>query len=85
MKKQNLSTFLKNKTRSYSAQAAITSFAVHLLLIIFAGSIVAVRYVQKQNAELIARTEARPKMERKKLQAPAATASATVAYFQAGQ
>ena len=72
MKKQNLSTFLKNKTRSYSAQAAITSFAVHLLLIIFAGSIVAVRYVQKQNAELIARTEARPKMERKKLQAPAA-------------
>lgn len=72
MKKRNLSTLLKSKTRSYSAQAAITSFAVHLLLILFAGSIVAVRYVQKQNAELIARTESRPKLERKKLQAPVA-------------
>ncbi|MFA7369727.1 MAG: hypothetical protein WC334_08800, partial [Kiritimatiellales bacterium] len=71
MKKRNLSTLLKNKTRSYSAQAAITSFVIHLLIIIFAGSVVAVRYVQKQNAELIARTENRPKLERKKLQASA--------------
>ena len=71
MKKRTLSTLLKNKTRSYSAQAAITSFVIHLLLVVFAGSIVAVTYVQKQNAMLIARTESRPKLERKKIQAPA--------------
>ena len=71
MKKRTLSTLLKNKTRSYSAQAAITSFVIHLLLVIFAGSIVAVKYVQKQNAMLIAQTESRPKLERKKIQAPA--------------
>jgi|GEM_PF-2861082 len=72
MKKRNLSTLWKNKTRSYSAQAAITSIIIHSLLILFAGSIVTVRYVQKQRAELIARTESRPKLERKKLQAPVA-------------
>jgi hypothetical protein len=71
MKKQNLGNFLKIRTRSYSAQAAVTSLVIHLLLIIFAGSIVAVRYVRKQNAELIASTESRPKLERKKLQAAA--------------
>ncbi len=69
MKKRNLSSLLKKRTRSYSAQAAITTFFIHLLLVVFAGSIVAVRYVQKQNAELIARTESRPKLERKKIQA----------------
>ncbi len=72
MKKRNLSSFLKNKTRAYSAQAAITTVVVHLLLIGFAGSVVVVHYVQKRNAELIAHTEAKPKLERKKLQAPAA-------------
>ncbi len=71
MKKRKLNTLLKNKNRFYSAEAALTSFIFHLLLIVFAGSIVAVRYVQKQNAELIARTESHPKLERKKLQAPA--------------
>jgi hypothetical protein len=71
MKKRNPNNSLKNKTRSYSAQAAVTTVAIHLLLIIFAGSIVAVRYVQKQNAQLVARTESRPKLERKKLQASA--------------
>lgn len=72
MKKLNLSSFLKNKTRAYSAQAAVTTIVVHLLLIGFAGSIVVVHYVQKRNAELIAHTEAKPKLERKKLQAPVA-------------
>ena len=70
MKKRSLSARLKNRTRSCSAQAALTSVAIHLLLIIFAGSIVAVRYVQKQSAELIARTETRPKLERRPLQTP---------------
>ncbi|MFA7257777.1 MAG: hypothetical protein WC047_09415, partial [Kiritimatiellales bacterium] len=70
MKKRNLNNLLKNKTRSYSAQAALTSFGIHALLIIFAVSIVAVHYVQKQNAELIAHTESHPKLERQKLQAP---------------
>lgn len=69
MKTPNPSNFLKRRTRSCSAKAAITSVAVHLLLVVFAGSIVAVRYVQKQNAELIARTETRPKLERKKMPA----------------
>lgn len=71
MKKRNLSNLLKRRTRSYSAQAAATSIGIHLLLIIFAGSIVAVHYVQKQNAELIAHTESHPKLERQKLQTPA--------------
>lgn len=71
MKKRNLANLLKRKTRSCSAQAAATSIAVHVLLILLAGSIVAVHYVQKQNAELIAHTESHPKLERRKLQAPA--------------
>jgi len=70
MKKRTLSARLKNKTRSASAQAALTSAAIHVLLVLFAGSIVAVRYVQKQNAELIARTETRPKLDRRPLQTP---------------
>lgn len=71
MKKPKLGDLLKNRTRSYSAQAALTSLGVHLLIALLAGSIVAVRYVQRQNAELVARTEARPKLERKKIQAVA--------------
>jgi hypothetical protein len=71
MKKRNLGSLLKNRIRSYSARAAAASIGIHLLLIIFAGSIVAVHYVKKQNSGLIARTESRPRLERKKLQAPA--------------
>lgn len=71
VKKQKLSNLFKNRIRSYSAQAAAVTAAVHLLLIVFAGSVVAVRYVQKQNAQLTAGTESRPRLERRKLQSPA--------------
>lgn len=71
IKKEKFSSLLKGRIRSYSAQAAVVTAAVHLLLILFAGSVVAVRYVQKQNAQLTASTEPRPRLERRKLQSPA--------------
>jgi hypothetical protein len=61
---------LKKKGRSSSVKAAATSLIVHALLILFAGSIVAVRYVQKMNAELTV-SSSPPKLERRQLQMPA--------------
>ncbi|QHI70763.1 vWA domain-containing protein [Tichowtungia aerotolerans] len=52
-----------------SAEAAAVSIVVHILLILLAGSVVAVRYVQKRDAEMdVVITE--PKLERRQLQLP---------------
>lgn len=61
---------LKKKSRSSSLKAALTSLTVHVVLILFAGSIVAVRYVQKMNAEFTV-SSSPPKLERRQLQMPA--------------
>lgn len=52
-----------------SAEAAAVSLLVHLLLVVLAGSLVAVRYVQKRDAELDV-VIAKPKLERRQLQMP---------------
>jgi len=66
-KKPDILTRMK---RACSAKAAVASLAIHAVLILFAGSIVAVRYVQKMNAEFDVQA-APPKLERRQLQAPA--------------
>jgi hypothetical protein len=60
---------LKSKSRSTSFKAAALSVGFHALLVLFAGSIVAVHYIQKQNAEFTVTTGS-PKPERR--QTPAA-------------
>lgn len=60
---------LLKKTRLRSAEAAAVSILVHVLLILLAGSVVAVRYIQKRGAELnVVMTE--PKLERRQMQMP---------------
>ncbi len=68
--KDNLSGALKKKGIFCSAEAAMISLAIHLILIISAGSIVAVRYVQKHNAAFVGENVERPKLERRQLQMP---------------
>lgn len=60
---------LVNKKRVCSAQAAVASIVVHVLLILLAGSIVVVSYVQKRDAELGVVIH-EPKLERRQLQMP---------------
>ncbi len=61
---------LKKKNRVVSAEAALVSIGFHVLLLVFAGSIVAVHYVQKMNAEFVSENIERPKLERRQLQMP---------------
>lgn len=60
---------LHKKIRLQSAEAVGASILVHVLLILLAGSVVAVRYIQKRDTELnVVMTE--PKLERRELQMP---------------
>jgi len=61
---------LKKKTLVCSSEAAAISIGIHALLIIFAGSIVAIKYVQKRDAAFAGENIARPKLERRELQMP---------------
>jgi len=61
---------LKRKSLFCSAEAAAISIGIHLLLLIFAGSIVAIRYAQKQAAAFSVENIERPKLERRQLQMP---------------
>lgn len=70
MKKPEFKNIFKNKVRMCSASAATITLAAHLLLIMFAGSWIIFKHVLKQNAQLTAVTENRPKLERRKLQSP---------------
>ena len=61
---------LKGKALVCSTEAAAISVGIHVLLIIFAGSIVAMKYVQKRDAAFAGENIARPKLERRELQMP---------------
>jgi len=61
---------LKRKARVCSSEAAAISIGIHVLLVIFAGSIVAIKYVQKRDAVFAAENIVRPKLERRELQMP---------------
>lgn len=61
---------LKWKARLLSAEALLITLAVHALLLLLAGTIVAVRYIQKQTPEFTVSTAA-PRLERRQLELPA--------------
>ncbi len=61
---------LKKKAMVCSTEAAAISIGIHVLLILFAGSIVAIRYVQKRDAAFAGENVSRPKLERRQLQMP---------------
>ena len=61
---------LKKKALVCSTEAAAISIGVHALLIILAGSIVAIKYVQKREASFLGENVNRPKLERRQLQMP---------------
>jgi hypothetical protein len=61
---------LKKKTLVCSTEAAAISIGIHVVLILLAGSIVAIRYVQKRDASFAGENVNRPKLERRQLQMP---------------
>ena len=61
---------LNKKALVCSSEAAAISIGIHVLIIIFAGSIVAMKYVQKRDAAFAGENIARPKLERRELQMP---------------
>jgi len=61
---------LKKKTLVCSSEAAAISIGIHVLLLIFAGSWVAIKYVQDKNNEFQGENIARRKLERRQLVLP---------------
>ncbi|MCF7849350.1 MAG: hypothetical protein K9M45_10900 [Kiritimatiellales bacterium] len=61
---------LKHKMHVMQAEAASISVAIHVLFIVLAGSIVAVRWINKEAAEFAGENIDRPKLERRQLQMP---------------
>ncbi|MDZ8119458.1 hypothetical protein [Pontiella agarivorans] len=59
----------KTKKRIANSSAAILSIALHAILILVAGGVVALKYYQKQGAAFQVEKQ-RPKLERRKLQMP---------------
>ena len=60
---------LVHRTHVRSAEAAAISVGLHILLILLAGSVVAIRYVNKRDAEMDV-VITKPKLERRQLQTP---------------
>jgi hypothetical protein len=59
----------KKKKRIVSSSAALISIAIHVILILVAGSMVALKYYKKKGAGFTVE-EQKPKLERRKLQMP---------------
>ena len=68
--KKDVSGSLKKKAAVCSAEAAAISIAIHVLIIVFAGSIVAYEYIKRQDAAFEGQNVNRPKLERRQLQMP---------------
>ena len=66
----NSANALKKKAMVCSTEAAVISIGIHVVLILLAGSIVAIKYVQKRDAALHGENISRPKLERRQLQMP---------------
>lgn len=67
---RKLSDAWRKKSMLCSTEAAAVSIAIHVALLLFAGSIVAIRYVQKQDAAFSGENVSRPRLERRQLQMP---------------
>ncbi|MCF7849353.1 MAG: hypothetical protein K9M45_10915 [Kiritimatiellales bacterium] len=61
---------LKHRMQIMQAEAASISVAIHVAFILLAGSIVAVRWINKEAAEFAGENIDRPKLERRQLQMP---------------
>jgi hypothetical protein len=61
---------LKKKAMVCSTEAAAISIGIHILLALLAGSVVAIKYVQKRDAAFVGENVSRPKLERRQLQMP---------------
>lgn len=66
----DLTRSLKKKSMFCSTEAAVISIGFHVLLLLFAGSIVAIHYAQKHDASFTGENIERPKLERRQLQMP---------------
>ncbi len=62
----------KKKKRIVASSAALISIGIHIVLILTAGSMVALKYYKKKGAEFLVE-EQKPKLERRKLQMPVKT------------
>ena len=69
-KTQDSPDALKKKTLVCSSEAAAISIGIHVLLLIFAGSWVAIKYVQDKNNEFQGENIERRKLERRQLVLP---------------
>jgi len=67
---KNKKNYLERKTRICSTEAAAISIIIHVILLLSAGSIVAVRWLNKPEAEFKGENIDRPKLERRQLQMP---------------
>ncbi len=61
---------LKTKAAVCSAEAAVVSIIIHVLIIAFAGSLVAYEYIKRKDAAFEGQNVNRPKLERRQLQMP---------------
>ena len=68
--KKDVTGALKKKAAVCSAEAAMISIVIHVLLIAFAGSIVAYEYIKRRDAAFEGQNVNRPKLERRQLQMP---------------
>ena len=62
----------KNKKRIINSSAALISIGIHVLLVLAAGTMVALKFYQKKGAGFVVE-EQKPKLERRKLQMPVKT------------
>ncbi len=67
---QDISSSLQKKATTSSVEAILVSVVVHVLIIAFAGSVVAYEYIKRKDAAFEGKNIERPKMERRKLQMP---------------
>jgi hypothetical protein len=69
-KTEDSSGALKKKAMLCSTEAAAISIGIHVVLILLAGTWVAIEYVQKRGGDFQGENIARPKLERRQLQMP---------------
>ncbi len=68
--KKDVTGSLKTKAAVCSAEAMLVSIIVHVLIIVFAGSLVAYEYIKRKDAAFEGQNVNRPKLERRQLQMP---------------
>jgi len=70
VEERDVAKSLKKKAAVCSAEAAAISILIHVLIIVFAGSMVAYEYIKRKDAAFEGQNVSRPKLERRQLQMP---------------